>query len=311
VRILITGVTGQVGGALTRRLAPLGTIVAADRTQLDLTQADAITSALDSIRPELIVNPAAYTAVDKAEDEPELAMLINGTAPGAIARWAARNDVPLIHFSTDYVFNGTGTRPWREDDRTEPLSVYGASKLKGENEIRAAGGCSLIVRTSWVYAAEGKNFLRTIARAARERAELRVVADQVGAPTSAALIADAVGRMLEGGIDALRERIAASNSLVHLAASGEASWHRFASAIVAGLRARGLTVATERVIPIRSDEYPTKARRPLNSRLSLTRLKDIFGIVPPTWESALAPELDILAKDVELELRLSPGKPRN
>jgi dTDP-4-dehydrorhamnose reductase len=310
VRILITGVTGQIGSALTSRLAPLGTIIATDRTRLDLAQPDTIASALDGIRPRLILNPAAYTAVDKAEDEPDLAMAVNGTAPGVIARWAAGTNVPLIHFSTDYVFNGAGTRPWREDDTTEPLSVYGASKLRGENEIRAAGGCSLIVRTSWVYAAAGKNFLRTIARLARERAELRIVADQIGAPTSAALIADAVGHIIEGGTDALRGRIVASNGLVHLAASGEASWHQFATAIVDGLRARDLTLATKRVVPIRSDEYPTKARRPLNSRLSLTRLKQIFGIVPPDWESALAPELDILSEDPELELRSPSGKPR-
>jgi dTDP-4-dehydrorhamnose reductase len=182
VRVLITGVTGQVGGALTRRLAHLGSVVAADRMRLDPTQTTAIAAVLDSLQPQLIVNPAAYTAVDQAEDEPELAMLVNGTAPGVIARWAARNDVPLIHFSTDYVFDGAGRRPWREDDVTAPLSVYGASKLKGENEVRAAGGCALIVPTSWVYAAAGKNFLRTIARLAQERVELQIVADQVGPP---------------------------------------------------------------------------------------------------------------------------------
>ena len=301
MRILITGVTGQVGGALIGRLEGLGTIIAADRTTLDLAWPDRIEDALQELAPELIVNPAAYTAVDKAEDETNIAMVVNCAAPGAIARWAAKNDVPLIHFSTDYVFNGAGERPWREDDIPAPLSVYGASKLAGENEINAAAGCSLIVRTSWVYSARGTNFLRTIARLARERAELRIVADQVGAPTSAALIADALGQMIEGGLGNLRNRIATARGYVHLAASGETSWHVFAQAIIDGLRARGAKLAVERVIPIRTDDYPTKARRPHNSRLCLARLHQVFGISPLEWECALAPELDVLRSEMVLE----------
>ncbi len=175
MRILVTGVTGQVGGALVARLPPCATVLAADRCVLDLAQPQAIGATLDRLMPDIIFNPAAYTAVDKAEDEPELALRVNAEAPGVMARWAAARDVPLIHFSTDYVFNGSGERAWREDDAPEPLSVYGATKLAGETAIRDAGGASLIVRTSWVYAAEGKNFLRTIARLARERAELRIV----------------------------------------------------------------------------------------------------------------------------------------
>jgi dTDP-4-dehydrorhamnose reductase len=301
MRILITGVTGQVGSALVSRLPRKDTIVAADRAALDLAQPGRIASALDQIAPEVIVNPAAYTAVDKAEDETNLAMIVNGRAPGVIARWAANNDVPLIHFSTDYVFNGAGEQPYHEDDATGPLNAYGASKLAGENEVCAAGGCFLIVRSSWIYAAHGTNFVRTITRLARGRAELRIVADQFGAPTSAALVADTLARMLEGGMTDLRSRMTAANGHVHLAASGETSWHLFANAIINGLRARGTKLAIERVVPIRTDEYPAKARRPLNSRLCMTRLHEVFGITPPSWESALEPELDVLAGEIALE----------
>jgi dTDP-4-dehydrorhamnose reductase len=308
VRILVTGVTGQVGGALRRRLEGLGTIVPADRAVLDLAKPATLGASLERLRPDLIVNPAAYTAVDRAEDERDLAMTVNGDAPGAIARWGAVHGVPFIHLSTDYVFSGAGDAPWNEDDAPGPLSAYGASKLAGEDAIRAAGGCFLIVRTSWVYAARGTNFLRTIARLARERTELRVVADQTGAPTSAALIADALARMIQAGPDDLRTRIAAANGHVHLAASGETTWQLFATAIVAGLQARGAQLAVERVIPIRSDEYPAKARRPHNSRLSLARLRDVFGITPPDWQSALATELDALGRELALDRTEAPPR---
>ena len=206
MRTLVTGATGQVGGALVRALAEQVPIVAADRTRLDLARPWEIASVLDQIGPELIINAAAYTAVDRAEDERDLAIRINADAPGAMAQWAASRGVPLIHFSTDYVFDGTGNRPWREDDPTGPLSVYGASKLAGEIAVRAAGGRHLIIRTQWVYAATGANFLRTIARLASERKELRIVADQYGAPTSARLIADVVATMI--GRDLLRSSAA-------------------------------------------------------------------------------------------------------
>jgi dTDP-4-dehydrorhamnose reductase len=264
---------------------------------LDLTKLSAIAETLDRIASDLVVNPAAYTAVDKAEDKPDLAMRINGEAPGILGRWAMRHDVPLIHFSTDYVYAGTDETPWREDDQTHPLSAYGLSKLAGENEIRNSGCCFLIVRTCWVYGAQGKNFLRTIARLAQGRKELRVVSDQVGAPTSAALIADAVSGMIIDGLDCLRNRSAEADGLVHVAASGETSWHGFACAIIEGLKNRGISLAVEDVIPIPTDKYPTRARRPHNSRLDLTRLQTVFGIVPRYWRTALEPELDEVARE--------------
>jgi dTDP-4-dehydrorhamnose reductase len=298
MRILVTGVGGQVGGALVPRLQKFGTVIPLDVDTLDFAKPDGLAEAMDRLAPELIVNPAAYTAVDKAEDERELAMAVNATAPGILARWAAARAVPLIHFSTDYVFSGAGERPWREDDEPAPLSAYGATKLAGDNAIRAAGGCSLILRTSWVYAAQGKNFLRTIARLAQERKELRIVADQIGAPTTAALLADAVSAIMDDGMDILRRRCAQAQGLVHITASGEISWHDFACAIVEGLRARGLALAVEQIVPIRTDEYPTPAKRPRNSRLDLTRLRQVFGLTPATWQSALAPELDQLAREM-------------
>jgi dTDP-4-dehydrorhamnose reductase len=297
MRILVTGVSGQIGGALLRQVRGHD-VIAADRAKLDLTQPQQIEQALDGLAPELIINPAAYTAVDKAEDERDLAYLVNAMAPAEMARWAASRDVPLLHFSTDYVFEGGGERPWREDDPTLPLSAYGASKLAGENAVRAAGGVFLIVRTSWVYAAQGKNFLRTIADLARERKSLRIVSDQVGAPTSAVLIAEIVANMAQDGLDTLRRSCTKSNGLVHLCARGETTWYGFAGAIVDGLRARGVTLAVEQIHPISSEEYPTRAKRPGNSRLDLSRLWDVFDVTPRPWRDALDSELDSLANSL-------------
>jgi len=299
MRILLTGIVGQVGSALRPRLKSFGEVIAVDETVLDFLQITDIASVLDRIRPDLIINPAAYTAVDKAEDEPHLAQRINGEAPAIVARWAASHSVPLIHFSTDYVFDGSGARAWREDDEPNPLSVYGATKLAGDNAIRAAGGVSLIIRTSWVYAAQGRNFLRTVARLARERSELRIVADQIGAPTSAAVIADGVIAMLAPGLDTFCARCAEAGGLVNLTASGETSWHGFAAAIVEGLKARQVPLAAERVLPLTTEQYPTKAKRPHNSRLDLTRLHKIYGITTPHWRDALTTELDALAQQLK------------
>jgi dTDP-4-dehydrorhamnose reductase len=295
VRILVTGISGQVGAAIVPRLAGLGEVIAADRSVLDLSRPREIAGILDELNPHLIVNPAAYTAVDRAEDERDLAFLVNAAAPQALAQWAANRDVPLVHFSTDYVFDGSGERPWREDDPVGPLSAYGASKLAGEDAIRGAAGPHLIVRTSWVYAASGVNFLRTIVRLARERDELRIVADQVGSPTSAASIAGALAEIFRAHCTDLSTAFAAANGLVHLTAGGETSWHGFAGAIVTGLKQRGVPVATRRVIPITTQEYPTKAVRPLNSRLDLSRLGRAFGIAPQGWQAPLEAELDQLA----------------
>ena len=306
MRILVTGATGQVGGALLKLLRPAVPVIATGRSELDLAQPAEIGAALDRIAPSMIINPAAYTAVDRAEDERELAFRINAEAPGAIARWAAARDVPLIHFSTDYVFEGMSRRPWRENDPTNPLSVYGASKLAGEDAVRSAGGPHLIIRTSWVYAAQGANFLRTIARLAKERRELRIVADQCGAPTPARLIADAVAAMLRQHPTALTERFAACGSVVNIAASGETTWHGFAAAIVGGLKARRVPLTVESIEPIATVDYPTKAQRPANSRFDLTRLHQVFGITMPDWRVALEPELDLLAGEL-LGHRASPN----
>lgn len=296
MRIVLTGVTGQVGRALVGPLGRLGDLIPADRSLLNLAEPGELSDALDRLTPDLIINPAAYTAVDRAEEERELAFAVNARAPGVIARWAARNRVPLLHFSTDYVFDGEGETPWREDSKPLPLSVYGASKLAGEEAIRSVGGPHLVVRTSWVYAAHGANFLRTIARLARERTELKVVADQVGAPTSSNVIARAIVRLLEADPNDLPRRFARADGILNIAASGEASWHDFATRIVDGMRARGQSLSVRSILPLRTEEYPTRARRPRNSRLDLRRLQEVFGISTPPWEEALETELDQLVR---------------
>jgi dTDP-4-dehydrorhamnose reductase len=294
MRILLTGVTGQVGSALCAPLAKFATVLQADRGQLDLSQPATLSNALDQLQPDLIVNPAAFTAVDLAEDERELAFRVNSDAPAAMAQWAARHGVPLLHFSTDYVFDGSGEAAWREDNAPAPLSVYGSSKLAGERAIMNAGGRHLIVRTSWVYAAQGKNFLRTIARLAGERKELRIVADQFGAPTSARIIADAIVQILRQQPSGRGDLFDRDGGLINISASGETSWHGFADAIISGLRWRGVKLETEQLIAIATSEYPTKATRPQNSRLDHQRLNDRYGIVMWSWRAALAVELDEL-----------------
>jgi dTDP-4-dehydrorhamnose reductase len=296
MRILLTGTTGQVGGALLEPLRSIGTVIPVRRADFDLSDPLSLPGKLDGIAPDLIVNPAAYTAVDRAEDDRELAEEVNAHAPERMAIWAAEHAVPLLHFSTDYVFPGTGERPWREEDLTGPLSVYGASKLAGEVAIRSAKGPHLIVRTSWVYAARGTNFLRTIVRLARERGELRIVADQVGAPTSARVIADCVAMMISRGATALPELFAQSGGLVHLACAGETSWHGFATVIIERLKSGGVPLKVENVVPIRTADYPTKAQRPHNSRFDQMRLRKVFGITPALWIDALAAEIDELVR---------------
>jgi dTDP-4-dehydrorhamnose reductase len=292
MRVLVTGITGQVGSALLQSLAPHAELVAADRAALDLTRPGALASRLDAMRPDVIVNPAAYTAVDRAEDERDIAFVVNGESPGVMARWAAARKVPLIHFSTDYAFDGSGSRPWQEDDPTGPLNVYGASKLAGEKAVHQAGGVRLIVRTSWVYAAHGNNFLRTIIRLAQERDELSIVADQIGAPTSAAWIAEAVGQIFAGQQSDFTAAFERASHSVNIAAAGETSWHGFASAILQGLRQRSSPVKTKSIVPIETKNYPVKAPRPQNSRLDISRMTELFQITPVRWERLLERELD-------------------
>lgn len=273
MRLLVTGSNGQVGRELVRTLAPLGEVVASDRAGADLARPDELVAAVRAARPAIIVNAAAYTAVDRAESEPEVARAVNAVAPGILAEEAKRLGALLVHYSTDYVFDGSKPAPYTEDDAPRPLNVYGRTKLEGEQAIRAADGRHLILRTSWVYGPRGSNFLLTMLRLGKERDELRVVDDQLGAPTSSAAIAEATARILGS---------AEASGLFHLTASGRTSWHGFAAAI---MREAGLST---RVVPIRSSEYPMAAKRPLNSVLSNDRLAATFGFRPSSWEDQLA-----------------------
>ncbi|TPQ30214.1 dTDP-4-dehydrorhamnose reductase [Bradyrhizobium guangdongense] len=296
MRILLTGRSGQVGGALLPRLGENHDVLAPSRDQFDLGRPECLAAELDRLRPDLIVNPAAFTAVERAEDEPDLAFTVNAGAPQAMARWAARHDVPLIHFSTDYVFDGSGEAPWREDDACNPLSAYGRSKWEGEKAVQTSGASHLIIRTSWVYSAGRSNFLQTINRLAYEREELQVVADQFGAPTSAASIGQAVATIIaeHPSQRELAKLFARARGVVHLTNSGSTSWHGFASAIVEALRTRGMPIKAKSTRPMAACEYRARVARPANSRLDLTRLREAFGVVMPSWQEALESELDLL-----------------
>lgn len=307
-KILLTGVHGQVGHALQKTFftgamiadsastesALAGRIISLDRSQLDLTNQIAIREAVQVIKPDLIINPAAYTAVDKAETEPELAYAINALAPQILAEEAAKLGAKLVHFSTDYVYAGTKTGAYLEEDVTQPLSIYGKSKLAGEEAIRAVGGQHLIFRTSWVYGAYGKNFLNTILRLAGERDALRIVADQFGAPTSSTSIAEAVLAVLLHWRDS-------QCGTYHMVNSGRTSWHGFAVNIIEEYNriqiAQGLPplkASTDHVEAIASSEYPTPACRPANSWLDCSKLERDFAVTLPAWQSALVRELQTL-----------------
>ena len=287
--VLVFGGNGQVGQELLRALAPLGTVVATTRSGLlpdgtacevaDFNQPDALAALLDRVSPDFVVNAAAYTAVDKAEQEAEAAFRANAESPGLIARWCAEHGVPLVHYSTDYVFDGTGSAPYREDEPTAPLGVYGTSKRDGEAAVRAAGGRHLIFRTAWVYASHGANFLRTMLRVGAERDQLRVVGDQIGTPTPAALIADVTALALqhEGNL----------SGTWHLTASGQTSWHGFAETIFAQAQQAGVLAKVPTVDAIPSSEYPTPAKRPAWSVLDNRKLQQDFGIELPTWQDGL------------------------
>ena len=295
-KILITGVNGQVGHALKHVLATDANfrVISLDRSQLDLTDAEAIRRVVQAHKPDLIINPAAYTAVDKAESEPELAYAINAAAPRVLAEEAANIGASLIHFSTDYVYSGNKLDPYVETDATHPISVYGQSKLAGEMAISAVGLPHLILRTSWVYGAYGNNFLKTILRLATEREELRIVADQMGAPTSSQNIAQTVMAILP-------QWEATTNGVYHLVNSGFTSWHGFALAIVDEYRRvkveRGwplLKTLPANIKAITTQEFPTLAVRPANSILDCTKLATDFSLQLPNWRLALIEEIKAL-----------------
>ena len=286
-RILLTGVNGQVGWELHRSLAPLGQVVAMDSKALDLTDADAIRAKVREVAPRIIVNPAAYTAVDKAESEPGRARLVNAVAPAVLAEAAGECGAMLVHYSTDYVFDGRKETPYLEDDVTHPLNVYGATKLDGEAAIRASGVRHLILRTSWVYGARGGNFLLTMQRLMQERPELRIVDDQIGAPTWSRMIAEATALILAQCLSPARGADRPEPwGTYHLTCGGETSWYGFAAAIAE------LGGYPTRLTPIPSSDYPTPARRPANSRLDNGKLARVFGLRLPHWREALKLCLD-------------------
>ena len=277
MRILLTGSKGQIGSALVRTLAPLGDVIAVDRAGLDLLDADAIRRNIKELKPAIIVNAAAYTAVDRAEIEREAAFSVNATAVRVLAEEARKLDALLVHFSTDYVFDGEKSAPYVESDAPAPLNAYGQSKLEGERAIAASGCRHFIFRTSWVYGPLGRNFLHAILAAAKVKPELRVVDDQRGAPTSSGAIAGAIARVL-----ANPELSRKASGLYHLSAGGETTWHGFATAI---LEATGLNTP---VVAIRSDEYPVAARRPKNSLLDNSKIGATFGVALSDWRQGLA-----------------------
>ncbi|MHA6846823.1 dTDP-4-dehydrorhamnose reductase [Ralstonia syzygii] len=292
-RLLVTGSNGQVGFELRRSLAPLGEVIALDRAACDLTQPDALRRLVREHRPDVIVNPAAYTAVDKAETDADAAFAVNGTAAGVLAEEARALGSLLVHYSTDYVFDGSKAGAYVESDAVNPQSVYGKSKLAGEQAITASGAAALVLRTCWVAGAHGGNFAKTMLKLGRERDSLRVIADQFGAPTTAALIADVtaqiVARFWLSG-----DRAAFPGGLYHLAAAGETTWHGYATAVLRYAKARGLElkVDPERIEAIPATAYPLPAPRPANSRMNTGKLTETFGIHLPDWQQGVHLLLD-------------------
>ncbi len=288
MKILLLGANGQVGFELARSLAPLAELHAATRAgergvRVDLANPETLDAALHAVAPDIVVNAAAYTAVDRAEDESNLADRVNHWALTVLGAWAARTGALVVHYSTDYVFDGAGDRPYREGDATAPLGVYGSSKLAGELALRDSGCDHLILRTAWVYAARGQNFLRTMLRLARERDELRIVNDQRGAPTSARLIAAATALALARNLDS----DSALLGTYHLSAAGECTWFDFALALLQRAVAAGIIERCPRVVPIATSEYPTRARRPAYSVLDTAQFRAVFGLNLPSWQSGL------------------------
>jgi dTDP-4-dehydrorhamnose reductase len=290
MKLLVVGHLGQVGIELQRTLAPLGELSLADKESVDLAQPQTIRELIDRTRPNVVVNAAAYTAVDRAESEPELAHAINGIAPGVLAEETARRGALLIHYSTDYVFDGSKPSPWLESDMPNPMNVYGESKLAGEKAIAAVGGRHYVFRTSWVYAQHGANFLRTILRLASERDELRIVDDQIGAPTSARALAEATARAIRLDIDSrtgVERQDRPEYGLYHMTCAGQTSWFGFAQEFIGWVAARCPQRKLARCVPISSAAYPLPARRPQNSVLSNQKLRESFAIELPEWRAAL------------------------
>jgi dTDP-4-dehydrorhamnose reductase len=300
MKILLLGKNGQVGWELQRSLAPLGELIAldADSREMcgDFTNLEELARTVRAVAPDVIVNAAAHTAVDKAESEPELVRTINALAPGVLAQEAKRANAWLIHYSTDYVFDGSGDKPWLETDPVAPLSVYGATKLEGEQLIRQAGCHHLIFRTSWVYGARGGNFAKTMLRLARERDSLSVIDDQIGAPTGADLLADITAH----AIRTARQRPELSG-LYHLVAGGEISWHGYASFVLDFARRAGvpLKVAPEAIKHVPTSAFPTSAKRPHNSRMDTTKLQHSFDLSLPSWKTGVARMLSEVLESVE------------
>ena len=291
-KILVFGRIGQVGWELRHKLACLGQVAGVDYPEVDFTKADSIRNAVRAAEPAAIVNSAAYTAVDKAESEPELAWAINGTAPGVIAEEAKRLGSILVHYSTDYVFDGSKQGAYVETDAPHPLNVYGKTKLAGDEAIQAVGGDHLILRTSWVYGARGNNFLLTMLRLAKERAELRIVDDQTGGPTSSECIAEATADILAQVLSPAGGGLAGRSGIYNLTCRGETTWFGFAKAFLS--KAAG--TATPELIAIPTSEFPRPAQRPANSRLWCQRLEETFGVRLPDWEDALELVLETLAE---------------
>jgi dTDP-4-dehydrorhamnose reductase len=281
MRILLTGKGGQVGHELQQALAPIAEVIAVGTDDCDFTEAYAIEALVSHVKPHVIVNPAAYTAVDKAESEPDRAVAINAMAPGVLAKQAQRLDALLIHYSTDYVFDGTQKTPYTEVDRPNPQSVYGATKLSGETAIQQQGARHLILRTSWVYGLRGQNFPKTMLRLAAEREALNVVADQWGAPTSASLLANVTARLLSQPITA------AQSGVYHVSASGRTNWHAYACRVIERARALGwpIKVGAQAVNAIPTSAYPTPAKRPPSGCLDTRKFQETFGINLPAWDS--------------------------
>jgi dTDP-4-dehydrorhamnose reductase len=293
--ILLTGVIGQVGGDLKPLLQPFGTVIAADLPAFDFLDPESVRRFARECKPDWIVNPAAYTAVDKAETEPDLAYAINAEAPRVLGEVAAELGIPMIHFSTDYVFSGEGTQPWVESDEPGPLGVYGASKLAGEEALAATGAAHLIFRTSWVYGSRGKNFLLTILPLALKKDELRIVDDQYGAPTwsrdLARLVVHVMSRITETGAAngrSAEDTVRAVQGVYHAVNSGETTWYGFAQEFVRLAAEARPDAKFARLQPISTNEYPTTAKRPANSRLNCSRLREVFGFTMPAWQESTA-----------------------